>query len=363
MYSITYIPISNIIKEKNNEFEPLSSSEISELSNSIKRIGVLQPLIVYRAEDGEQNKFVVYSGYNRLEAAEIAGLHEIPCIIAENKFDAIDIKFDTDLYRRHLSKQQKLEYIKIKETKKGEHLKKVIIDKLLKLYEKGLISDDVLRELSKLPIHIQEQIYEKFKDSNNSEIIEQYKSQIEALQNRINELEENQIPIDKLKKDIEKRLKEKEKEIADKYKGESQEKIKMLIEEARAEIHEEYQADIEELTKNLRDMSRAKAEAQKQIEILKEEIQRIKFKEQEAHAINQKIKAELQVAKNTLNSAVNPDILNKRLELYLEETLRLYQLMVLLGIEAFDEKQKETIKKRIDEFGDLIEEIKQFLNY
>jgi hypothetical protein len=37
--------------------------------------------------------------------------------------------------------------------------------------------------------------------------------------------------------------------------------------------------------------------------------------------------------------------------------------MVLLGIEAFDEKQKETIKKRIDEFGDLIEEIKQFLNY
>jgi len=50
MYSITYIPISNIIKEKNNEFEPLSSSEISELSNSIKRIGVLQPLIVYRWE-------------------------------------------------------------------------------------------------------------------------------------------------------------------------------------------------------------------------------------------------------------------------------------------------------------------------
>jgi len=364
MYSVTYIPISNIIKEKDSEFEPLKPNEFEELVNSIKEVGILQPVIVYKSDSDNKDLCTLYAGYNRLKAAKEAGLQEIPCIIAENKYDAINIEFDTDIFRRHLSEQQRNKYIIMREKKKDEHLKKIVIQEIYQLYERGIINNNTLRAISKLPADVQKMMYDSskhFPDTNNTEIIEHYETQIEELKNKISEIENNAIPIEKLKKDVEKRLKDKEKEIADKYRGESQEKIKMLIEEARAEIHEEYKADIEELTRNLRDMSKAKAEAQKQIELLKDEIIKLKNKENEARAINQKIRDELIVAKKTLQATANPDLVSERIEITVKDLIRIYEIMVLIGQEAFMEK-KNTIQEKITQIHEIATEMAEYFS-
>jgi ParB family chromosome partitioning protein len=65
-----------------NPFQPrmrFKPEELEELSRSIKEQGVLQPLIVRRAETG----FELVAGERRLRAAKIAGLSHVPVIIRD----------------------------------------------------------------------------------------------------------------------------------------------------------------------------------------------------------------------------------------------------------------------------------------
>jgi ParB family chromosome partitioning protein len=73
------IAVSSI---KPNPFQPrkeLGEHEIVELSESIKEFGVLQPILVKRADDG----YELIAGERRLRAAERAGIAHIPAIVVE----------------------------------------------------------------------------------------------------------------------------------------------------------------------------------------------------------------------------------------------------------------------------------------
>jgi len=59
-------------------------SALRELSQSIARYGVLQPISVRRGQDG----YEIVAGERRLRAARMAGLREVPCL--ETKADAED---------------------------------------------------------------------------------------------------------------------------------------------------------------------------------------------------------------------------------------------------------------------------------
>ncbi len=61
---------------------------MDDMVESVKANGVLIPAIVRKVElDEKGREYEMLSGHNRMNAARIAGLNEIPCIVTENLSD------------------------------------------------------------------------------------------------------------------------------------------------------------------------------------------------------------------------------------------------------------------------------------
>jgi ParB family chromosome partitioning protein len=74
------VSISSIIP---NRFQPRKNFEkqsLEDLTNSIRERGIIQPLVVRKSDDSD-NKFELIAGERRWQAAQSAGLHEVPVII------------------------------------------------------------------------------------------------------------------------------------------------------------------------------------------------------------------------------------------------------------------------------------------
>ena len=72
------IPVTSIFpnpEQPRNEF-----GDLTELTESIKEKGVLEPLLVKPTEDG---RFMIIAGERRWRASQLAGLSEVPCIEME----------------------------------------------------------------------------------------------------------------------------------------------------------------------------------------------------------------------------------------------------------------------------------------
>lgn len=84
-----------------NPHQPRQAFEaLEELVSSIQRVGVLEPLLVRRADDG----FQIISGERRYRAARVAGLGSLPCIVLEvDDARALEIALIENLQREDLS--------------------------------------------------------------------------------------------------------------------------------------------------------------------------------------------------------------------------------------------------------------------
>ena len=76
------ISISSITPNKFQPRKNFQKEDLLELSNSIKERGIIQPLIVRKSED-KKNKYELIAGERRLQASQMAGLHEVPVFIIE----------------------------------------------------------------------------------------------------------------------------------------------------------------------------------------------------------------------------------------------------------------------------------------
>ena len=75
----------NIKKIKAGRFQPRSNfnkDKLNELTNSIKKQGVLSPILV---RELGLNEFEVIAGERRLRASKMAGLETIPCLVDQKK--------------------------------------------------------------------------------------------------------------------------------------------------------------------------------------------------------------------------------------------------------------------------------------
>ena len=88
---------SNVVKSKmlissivRNKFQPrknFDKEKMEELTGSIRERGILQPIIVRKSPD-QSDKFEIIAGERRWQAAQNAGLHEVPII----EIEADDLK-------------------------------------------------------------------------------------------------------------------------------------------------------------------------------------------------------------------------------------------------------------------------------
>ena len=76
------ISISSIIPNKYQPRKNFEKESIEELTNSIRERGIIQPLIVRKAE-GQNEKYELIAGERRWQAAQNAGLHDVPVIVIE----------------------------------------------------------------------------------------------------------------------------------------------------------------------------------------------------------------------------------------------------------------------------------------
>lgn len=74
------IKIIDIEPNVNQPRRTFNEDSLNELSESIKRYGVIQPIIVNKKE----NYYEIIAGERRWRAAKKAGLEEIPCIVRED---------------------------------------------------------------------------------------------------------------------------------------------------------------------------------------------------------------------------------------------------------------------------------------
>ena len=76
----TTIQISSIVRNKYQPRKKFEKESLEELTSSIKERGVIQPIIVRKSDD-QHDKFEIIAGERRWQAAQSAGLHEVPAVV------------------------------------------------------------------------------------------------------------------------------------------------------------------------------------------------------------------------------------------------------------------------------------------
>ena len=80
---IIQIPADSIRPNRSQPRANFDNNSMIRLADSIRRYGILQPLSVRRAEDGDSYDYELIAGERRLRAAKMLGLFTVPCIILE----------------------------------------------------------------------------------------------------------------------------------------------------------------------------------------------------------------------------------------------------------------------------------------
>lgn len=97
------VPIEFLKPNPRNPRRAFSDVELSELSDSIKQHGIIQPIVV-RAVKGMQDRFEIIAGERRWRAAQSAGLHEVPIVPVEvSDHVALEIAIVENVQREDLN--------------------------------------------------------------------------------------------------------------------------------------------------------------------------------------------------------------------------------------------------------------------
>ena len=104
--------ISSITPNKNQPRKLFDKYALEELSNSIKERGIIQPLIV-RNSNNQDSKYELIAGERRWQAAQMAGLHEVPVVVVEaDNLKSLEFAIIENVQRKDLNSIEEAESYK-----------------------------------------------------------------------------------------------------------------------------------------------------------------------------------------------------------------------------------------------------------
>lgn len=95
----TELPLEKIVPNRQQPRTQFDPSGIDELASSIRRHGVLQPVVVSRSGDG----FELVAGHRRVLASRAAGKTTIPAVVREDVSDRLELALVENLQRSDLN--------------------------------------------------------------------------------------------------------------------------------------------------------------------------------------------------------------------------------------------------------------------
>lgn len=100
---ILQLPVEELIDfpAEKHRFKPATGQRLTDLEESIRQYGIINPLIVRRLEDG---KYQIIAGHNRRTAARNIGYKTVPCIVRAlpNDDEALGVLVSDNLQNREL---------------------------------------------------------------------------------------------------------------------------------------------------------------------------------------------------------------------------------------------------------------------
>ena len=106
------ISVSSIIPNKNQPRKFFEKTALEELTNSIKERGIIQPLIVRKSHD-QNDKYELIARERRWQAAQSAGLHEVPVVIIEaDNLKSLEFAIIENVQRKDLNPIEEAESYK-----------------------------------------------------------------------------------------------------------------------------------------------------------------------------------------------------------------------------------------------------------
>ncbi len=109
---IVNLPVTALVDFENHPFKVLDDNKMDETKESIKKYGVLVPIIV-RAKD--ECTYEIIAGHRRKRACEILGIEAIPSIVRNlNDEESTIIMVDSNIQRENLLFSEKAFAYKMK---------------------------------------------------------------------------------------------------------------------------------------------------------------------------------------------------------------------------------------------------------
>jgi ParB family chromosome partitioning protein len=97
------ISISSIVRNKYQPRKKFDEVSLDELTNSIRERGIIQPIIV-RPSSEKEGKFEIIAGERRWQAAQYAGLHEVPVVVTNvDNLRSLEIAIVENVQRKDLN--------------------------------------------------------------------------------------------------------------------------------------------------------------------------------------------------------------------------------------------------------------------
>tara|TARA_Y100000816_G_C26087764_1_gene574281 strand:+ start:25 stop:876 length:852 start_codon:yes stop_codon:yes gene_type:complete len=97
------ISISSIVPNKNQPRKFFDKDALDELARSIKERGIIQPLIVRKSDD-QDDKYELIAGERRWQAAQAAGLHNVPVVIVQaDNLKSLELAIIENVQRKDLN--------------------------------------------------------------------------------------------------------------------------------------------------------------------------------------------------------------------------------------------------------------------